>query len=180
MMKHENLVFVAKSLDGYIAGKNGELDWLHSIPNPEQIDMGYAEFMHRIDALVMGRNTFDTVCGFEGEWPYSKPVFVLSNSMNAIPEKFSDKAVLMKGSLSEVLSAIHEKGFHKLYIDGGATVNSFLAEGLIDEMIITTMPIILGGGIPLFKELPKAINLKHIKSEVFINQVVQNWYQVEK
>ena len=74
-----NIVYIATSLDGYIADKSGKLDWLHSIPNPDNLDFGFADFMNRIDAIVMGRNTFETVCGFEGMWPYSKRVFVLKN-----------------------------------------------------------------------------------------------------
>ena len=76
MTKTANRIFIATSLDGYIADSNGGIDWLHEIPNPEQLDMGFADFMAETDALVMGRKTFETVCGFDVEWPYSKPVFV--------------------------------------------------------------------------------------------------------
>jgi dihydrofolate reductase len=86
-----NIVFIATSLDGYIADKNDGLDWLDSIPNPENMDMGYVDLIDRIDALVMGRITFEKVCGFNCEWPYSKPVFVLSNSMKLIPEGYEKK-----------------------------------------------------------------------------------------
>ena len=79
-----NIVFIATSLDGYIADKDGELDWLQSIPNPENLDMGWVDFIERIDAVVMGRNTFDMVCSFDCDWPYSKPVFVLSNSLQSM------------------------------------------------------------------------------------------------
>ncbi|SHJ20520.1 dihydrofolate reductase family protein [Aquimarina spongiae] len=80
-MKKTNKVFIATSLDGYIADKDGGIDWLHAIPNPDNIDMRYNEFTSQIDALVMGRTTFETVCGFDIDWPYSKKVFVLSNSL---------------------------------------------------------------------------------------------------
>jgi len=176
-MKAKNLVFIACSLDGYIAGKNAELDWLHQTPNPENNDMGYSHFMDKIDALVMGKNTFATVCGFEGEWPYNVPVFVLSRTLNAIPEKFQDKAELLQGELNDVLKTIHAKGFKTLYIDGGATINSFLKADLIDEMTITSMPILLGGGTPLFKELPQTLNFSLIKSHVFLGAVVQSTYR---
>ena len=79
-----NTVFIATSLDGYIADKDGGLDWLNSIPNPDNLDMGWVNFIDRIDALVMGRRTFDKVCSFNCEWPYCKPVFVLSNSLESI------------------------------------------------------------------------------------------------
>lgn len=173
-MKKSNHVFIATSLDGFIADSKGGIDWLHTIPNPEEVDMGYAEFMSRIDALVMGRNTFETVCGFEMDWPYDKPVFVLSNFLKGIPEKFQTKATLVRGSLTEILKEIYDLGYHQLYIDGGATIQNFLKEDLIDEMTITTIPIILGGGIPLFATLPKALNFACKESIIYLDQVVQN------
>jgi len=176
-MKRKNIVFIAKSLDGYIAGKNGEIDWLNSIPNPENIDMGFVKLMERIDAIVMGRKTFELVCSFGGEWPYSRPLFVLSRTLESIPEKFQDKAELVKGSISEVLEILHQKGHDQLYIDGGTTIQSFLSEDLIDEMIITTIPILLGGGIPLFGALQQSMLFEHMESHVFLNQLVQNHYK---
>lgn len=176
-MEKKNKVFIGKSLDGYIAGKNGEIDWLDSIPNPDNIGMGYVKFMEGIDAIVMGRNTFELVCSFEGDWPYDKPLFVLSSTLTMIPEKYKDKASLVKGSMQEVLATIHQKGYHQLYIDGGITVQSFLKEDLIDELIITTIPILLGGGIPLFGELSKSLAFDHVESQVFLNQLVQNHYK---
>ena len=175
-----NTVFIATSLDGYIADKDGRLDWLQSIPNPDNLDMGWKNFIDRIDALVMGRNTFDVVCSFDCAWPYSKPVFVLSNSMRSIPEGYEGKAELIKGSLSVVIETIHQKGHKHLYIDGGVTVQSFLKEDLIDEIIITTIPILLGGGTPLFGELSGQIEFEHVKTEVFLNAIVQNHYRRKK
>jgi len=179
-VKGKNTVFIARSLDGYIAGKNGELDWLHAIPNPENIDMGFVKLMERVDAIVMGRTTFETVCGFEGEWPYNKPVFVLSTTLKTIPEKYKEKAELVKGTIPEILDSINKKGYKNLYIDGGTTIQSFLKEDLIDELIITTIPILLGGGFPLFRELPKQLAFEHVSSEVFLSQVVQDSYRRKK
>jgi dihydrofolate reductase len=175
-----NIVFIAASLDGYIAGKDGGVDWLHSIPNPENLDMGFVDLIDRIDALVMGRKTFEKVCSFDCDWPYSKPVFVLSNSMKSIPEGYKGKAETIKGSLSEILESIHQKGYKHLYIDGGVTVQSFLKEDLIDEMIITVIPILLGDGIQLFGELPKPMEFEYVKTEVFLNAIVQNHYRRKK
>ena len=170
----KNQVFIATSLDGCIADKSGSIDWLHSIPNPNNIDMGYGEFISKIDALVMGRKTFETVCGFDMDWPYQIPVFVLSNTLNEIYEKFKDKAQLVKGSLKEILGEIHGKGCYNLYIDGGATIQGFLKEDLIDEMTITIIPTLLGGGIPLFSELPNRLNFQCVESKIYLNKVVQN------
>lgn len=176
-MEKRNLVFIATSLDGYIADRKGRLDWLTTIPNPEQSDMGYNEFMAQVDALVMGRKTFETVCGFEGDWPYAKPVFIISRTLGTIAEEYRDKAELVIGSLTEILEQIHNKGYHKLYIDGGVTIQNFLKEDLIDEITITTIPIVLGGGTALFSKLPTELEFTLVSSKVFLNQLVQNHYQ---
>lgn len=175
-MEKKNKVFIATSLDGYIADKDGGIDWLHAIPNPDHIDMGYGAFNSRIDALVMGRTTFETVCGFDMDWPYQKPVFVLSNSMPHIPEKYQDKAEVVKGSLNDILAKIHNKGYYNLYIDGGQTIQSFLKEDLIDEMTITIIPYLLGGGIPLFGTLPEKLEFECVDSNIYLGKIVQNQF----
>jgi|TARA_R110000796_G_scaffold52146_4_gene122977 dihydrofolate reductase len=175
-MEKRNLVFIGASLDGYIADRNGGLNWLTAIPNPEQSDMGYTEFMAQVDALVMGRKTFETVCGFEGDWPYAKPIFIVSRTLDTIAEEYRDKAELVKGSLVQILEKIHNKGYHRLYIDGGVTIQNFLKEDLIDEITITTIPIVLGGGSALFSVLPKELEFTLVASKVFLDQLVQNHY----
>ena len=177
MIYKKNSVFIAKSLDGFIADKNGGIDWLHTIPNPKGITMGYMEFTNRIDALLMGRKTFETVLGFDVDWPYNKPVFVLSNQLEEIPKSHKGKAFLVKGSLTEVLSQIHQKGYHRLYIDGGTLIRSFLKEDLIDEMILTTIPILIGGGVALFADLPKQLKFDLIATKTYLNQITQNHYK---
>lgn len=176
-MENKNYVFIARSIDGYIASKDGGLDWLYSVPNPEQKDMGYTDFINKIDAIIMGRATFEVVCGFGGDWPYSKPVFVLSTTLKEVPEKYRKHAEVINGSLSEVLEEVHSGGFKHLYIDGGSTIQSFLKEDLIDEMIISTIPILLGGGFPLFGELDKTLEFEYQKSEVFLNEITQDTYK---
>ncbi|WP_300179107.1 dihydrofolate reductase family protein [uncultured Aliivibrio sp.] len=171
-----NSVFIATSLDGYIADKNGGIDWLHAIPNPDQNSMGYVEHFDRIDAMVMGRNTLDMVLSFGIDWPYSKPVFVLSNTMTLVPEGYEDKVFLVKGRLKKVLEQIHAKGFMNLYIDGGVTIQNFLKEDLIDEMIITTIPVLLGGGSPLFGNIESPLDFKCVKTETFLDAIVQNHF----
>ncbi len=176
-MKKKNIVFIARSLDGYIAGKNGEIDWLHAIPNPDNIDMGYGELMEEIEAIVMGRTTFETVLSFGIDWPYAKPVFVLSTSIKEVPEVLIGKVTLLHGEPQQIIETIHKKGYGTLYIDGGSTVQNFLKEDLIDELRITTIPILLGGGFPLFGDLPTPLKFDHIASHVYLDQVVQNWYK---
>lgn len=175
-MKTSNKVFIATSLDGYIADKNGGIEWLHAIPNPENSDMGYGNFTAQIDALVMGRTTFETVCGFDIDWPYKKPVYVLSNKLKEVPEELKDKVFLVKGTLTEILAQIHKNEHYNLYIDGGKTIQSFLKEDLIDSITITTIPKLLGGGFPLFAELPKMLDFECSESKVYSNKVVQNTF----
>jgi len=170
----KNSIFIATSLDGYIADKNGGIDYLHSIPNPDGDDMGYSNFIAGIDAIVMGRTTFETVCSFDIDWPYTIPVFVLSNTLTEIPEPYKGKAYLARGPLTEVLASIHEQGFHNLYIDGGKTIQSFLQEDLIDEMIITTIPTLLGGGFPLFGDLINPLQFKCAETNLLLKAVVQS------
>jgi dihydrofolate reductase len=176
-MDTRNSVFIATSLDGFIADDKGGIDWLNTIPNPDHLDMGYGDFISRIDAIVMGRITFETVCSFDMDWPYSIPVFVISNSMTKIPENFADKARLVKGNVKEILDVIHEQGFSRLYIDGGATIQSFLKEDLIDEMIITIVPILLGAGVPLFSQLPRTLEFECTYTKIFLDKLVQNHYK---
>lgn len=171
-----NIVYIATSLDGFIADKNGNLDWLNAIPNPEQSDFGWAKFLNSIDAIVMGRKTFEAVCGFDCPWPYPKPVYVVSNSLKSL-KSHSDKATLIQGAPSHIVNTLHSKGYRNLYIDGGITIKHFLEENLIDEMVITTIPILLGGGTPLFSGLKSSIDFNLIKSEVILNSIVKNHYQ---
>ncbi len=172
-----NIVYIAASLDGYIADRNGGLDWLHRIPNPETDDYGWNAFIERIDAIVMGRNTFDIVCGFGGTWPYPCPVYVWSSSLESVPEEYAGKALLIRGSVEEVLAQVQADGHSTLYIDGGRTVQSFLREDVIDELIVTRIPVLLGGGAPLFGDLPAELWFEHVETKVFGNALVQSRYQ---
>jgi dihydrofolate reductase len=174
--KASNSIFIATSLDGYIADKSGGIDWLQALPNPGNEDMGYQEFIQRMDAVVMGRGTFETVLGFDIPWPYQKRVFVLSESLKEIPEAYRDKVFLLKGKPAEVLDQIHAKGYHKLYIDGGNTIRNFLKADLIDEMVLTTIPVLLGGGSPLFGDLPCPLSFELKGSKTFLNQITQRHY----
>lgn len=171
-----NIVYIATSLDGYIADKENRLDWLNEIPNPNHIDCGFANFMNRIDAIIMGRNTFETVLSFDCKWPYKKPVFVLSNSLQTLPDVSAGKAELIKGSPKEVVEQLNQKGMADIYIDGGKTVQSFLKHDLIDEMVITTVPILLGAGIPLFAHLESPVRFSLLKSDIYLDSLVQNHY----
>jgi len=171
-----NMVYIATSLDGYIADRNGNLDWLNGVPNPDNSDYGFAAFMDRIDALIMGQKTLQTVLEFGGEWPYSKPVFVWSTTLKTIPGELQGKAEIIHGSVHSVLAALRDRGFTRLYIDGGKTIQSLLEQDLIDELIITKIPVLLGGGVPLFGSLPTHLQFEHLGTEVFGGQLVQSRY----
>lgn len=172
-----NKVFIATSLDGYIAGQNNEIDWLESIPNPDHIDMGYQAHIESVDALLMGKNTMRLVAEMPIEWPYCKPVFVLSQTMDSVPKELEGKVSIVKGSIKEILVSINKQGYKNLYIDGGMTIQSFLKEDLIDEITITTIPILLGGGIPLFSNLSQRLEFRCVESTAFENGVCQNKFK---
>jgi len=176
-MEKSNKVFIATSIDGYIADIDGGIDWLDAIPEINSIDTGYNEFMENVDALLMGRNTFETVSGFDIDWPYKKPVFVISHSLTELNGKFKNNAHLIKGSLEEILRQIHANGCNHLYIDGGKVIQSFLIDDLIDEMVITTIPVVLGDGIPLFSKISFPLNFECYRTEHFLGAVVQSYFR---
>lgn len=173
-------VFIATSLDGFISRADGSIDWLNdkraSIPEGEE--GGFNPFMARIDALVMGRNTFEQVLGFD-TWAYGEtPIIVLSRQLTQLPEKSPATAMLSSAEPAQLVKQLAEKGLNRLYIDGGLTVQSFLAAGLIDEITITVIPVILGSGKPLFGSLPKEQWLELLESKTFSTGLVQHKYRV--
>jgi len=171
-----NFVYIAASLDGYIADPQGGIEWLNEFPNPEGSDYGWTEFLSGIDAISMGRKTFEKVLSFES-WPYQLPIFVLSTSLQEIPASLIDKVEIIRGSPREVIELLHGRGFQNLYIDGGKTVQGFLAADLVDELIITRIPILLGKGISLFGELEDRLRFVHKGTDVYDNGLVQSRYQ---
>jgi dihydrofolate reductase len=167
-------VFVGTSVDGFIARPNGALDFLDAGGGGES--HGYEEFIATIDALVMGRGTYETVLGF-GKWPYHKPVFVLSNKPIA-PAPAGAVVEHMSGDPHEIVAALEKRGFKHLYIDGGVTIQRFLAAGLIDRLIVTRVPVLIGSGIPLFGPLPRDLLLKHVATRSFAGGMVQSEYAI--
>ena len=171
-------VYIATSVDGFIAREDGSVDWLTGGADAASGDYGYQAFMDSVDALVMGRSTFELVLTF-GAWPYGeKPVVVLSSQQMEIPEEIAGTVSLMNGTPAEVVQQLSERGYRHLYIDGGQTIQGFLRAGLIQTLIITKLPILIGSGIPLFGALPEDIHLKHIETSHYQNGFVQSTYQV--
>ncbi len=173
-------VFIACSLDGFIARPDGSIDWLEkaNLAVPKGEDCGYAAFSKDVDALVMGRKTFELVLGFE-QWPYNGiPVIVLSKSLEALPSGLPKDVTLSSETPAVLCSRLALLGMKKLYIDGGKTIQSFLLEGLISEIIITQIPVLIGEGIPLFGPLKNEIQLQHLSTHAYEFGFVQNHYKV--
>jgi dihydrofolate reductase len=172
-------VFTATSLDGYIARENGDLDWLPADGDmPDGEDYGYKAFMSGIDLLVMGRHTFEKVLTF-GPWPYgNKPVVVLTSRSPGPPPPPTGTVEFMAGTPQDIVARLAERGAHHLYVDGGITIQRFLAAGLIQRLIITRIPIILGSGIPLFGRTGRDIKLHHVATREYPSGFVQSEYSV--
>lgn len=169
------VAYVATSLDGYIARANGGLDWLPTPPDGE--DYGWSAFLQGIDAIVMGRSTFETVLSF-GRWPYGEiPVLVLSSTRKEVPEVVASRVELLDLGPRDVLRYLAERGAGRVYVDGGRTIQAFLREKLLDELVITTVPIVLGGGIPLFGPMDDALRLTHASTEVLPGGLVKSTYR---
>jgi dihydrofolate reductase len=163
-------VFVGVSVDGFLARRDGALDFL-----PEDAeDHGYAEFFASVDALVIGRKTHETVLAFP-DWPYGdKPVFMLSSSPT------SDVRVeRLQGEPRAILDALAERGFAHVYVDGGETIQRFLRAGAIDRLVVTRVPVLIGEGIPLFGPLAGDVKLRHVATRAFPSGLVQSEYVLD-
>ncbi|HST12685.1 MAG TPA: dihydrofolate reductase family protein [Terriglobales bacterium] len=168
-------VFIGTSVDGFIARPNGDLDFL---PLDGGEPHGYNEFIAGIDALVIGRKTFETVLAFP-QWPYGrKRVVVLSS--RPLDFSLAKGAVIeqMGGSPAEIVAKLTATGARNLYIDGGVTIQRFLRAGLIQRLIITRVPVLIGEGIPLFGTLPRDIKLRHVATQHYASGLVKTEYQV--
>lgn len=146
-------VFIATSLDGFIAGPGDDLSWLPA-PEPESPagDFGYGAFMAGIGALLMGRRTYDVVAGFEGEWPYGDRPVLVPTHRPLTPKVPTVRAV--SGEIGALVSAAHAAaGERDVYIDGGELIRQALQASLVDELTVTVIPIALGAGVPLFAGL---------------------------
>ncbi len=172
-----NIVYIGTSLDGYISSPDGSLEWLNSVPNPEGSDLGFSKFMERVDAIVMGRLTFETVVGVGRGWHYPKPGIILSSTLSSVPEEFADHVLLANGSPSAIVQLAHQQGYRNLYIDGGNTIQNFLREDLIDELIVTELPILLGGGDRLFGTIEQQLMFELVSTEILLGQMVKKHHR---
>lgn len=167
-------VFVGTSLDGFLARPDGSFDFLPADPEPH----GFEEFFASVDALVIGRKTFETAASFPG-WPYEKkPVIVLTSTPSAW--KAPDGAVceFMNPTPQEVIDRLTQRGMKHLYIDGGLTIQRFLEAGLITRLVITRVPVLIGVGIPLFGPLSRDVRVEHVATRSYPSGLVQSEYTI--
>ncbi len=175
-------VFIAISLDGFIAREDGSIDWLTEASEKMNNSGGYEEFIQRIDVIVMGRNSYEKVLSFGVEWPYKgTEVIVLSRRKIEIPEALIAQNVSCSSeTLEQLCQRLSRNGAKRLYIDGGVTIQRFLNEGKIDDITIMFMPILIGSGKSLFAALHQDIALQHVKTTTYHGGFVQVSYKVIK
>jgi dihydrofolate reductase len=168
-------VFVGISVDGFLARRNGDLDFLPPVPEPH----GYDEFMAGIDAIVIGRKTFETVLAFGG-WAYGeRRVVVLSSQPLDFSPIRGGNVEQMAGPPAQIVAKLAASGAHHLYVDGGITIQRFLSAGVIQRLIITRVPVLIGDGIPLFGTLPQDIRLHHVRTQHYPSGLVQSEYRID-
>jgi dihydrofolate reductase len=168
-------VFIGTSVDGFIARPNGDLDFL---PAGGGEPHGYNEFMATVDALVIGRKTFDTVLAFP-EWPYGdKRVVVLSSRPVDFSAVRGGVVEQMAGAPAEIVAKLAASGVEHIYVDGGMTVQRFLRAGLVQRLTITRVPVLIGVGIPLFGSLPHDVRLRHVATQHYPSGLVKSEYEV--
>ncbi|HVL10210.1 MAG TPA: dihydrofolate reductase family protein [Burkholderiaceae bacterium] len=173
-------VFIAASLDGFIARADGDISWLVARDDATE-DHGYLAFIADKDMIVMGRGTYEKALTF-GEWPYDLPVLVLSRLLAdaPVPDALKYKVRFSSCTPQETMDELATKGVRRIYVDGGQLVQSFLREGLITDMVITQVPVLIGSGKPLFGMLPQDIDLKLVSSISFPSGLVQSCYRVSQ
>jgi dihydrofolate reductase len=172
-MDIEGLVFIGASVDGYIAREDGDMDWL--ISRGQAVgDTGYDDFFASVDAVAMGRTTYEKVLALD-IWPYQDtPVHVVSSTLGGR----AAEQVQVHRTIDDLCAALKDEDIKRVYIDGGRLVQGFLRRGLVSELTITHVPVLLGGGIPLFGRLDADLPLEHIRTRVLGGGAVQTTYRV--
>lgn len=171
-------MFMAMSLDGFVAREDFGLDWLLKQKTDGE-DHGYAAFMESIDGLVMGSGSYRTALTFDS-WIYDKHVVVLSKSLTAedIPEALTGKVSISRLEPRPIMAALSDKGWKRAYVDGGKIIQSFMREGLIADMTVTIVPILIGEGKRMFGQLDADIDLRLLESKSFPSGLVTSRYEV--
>ena len=171
-MRPQCSVFIATSLDGFIARRDGALDWLAKFQTPGE-DYGYARFAESIDTLVIGRKTYDVVLGF-GAWPYEGKRVVVLTSRPLVP---LHGETVHSGDIASLLDALARDGAKHVYVDGGAVVQQFLSAGAVDDLTVSIIPVLLGEGVPLFGKIERDVGLELVASRSYPSGLVQLEYR---
>ncbi len=180
-------VYIATSVDGFIAKTDGSVDWLHTagktdVDMGEHADMGWSSFIASQDCLIMGRKCMEVISNMNltpEQWPYGDMrIIVLSNTLKHAPDNMKDKVELYSGDLHSLMAMLESQGHKHAYIDGGQTIQAFINLQLVNEMIITKAPILLGEGVPLFGKTARDIKLEQAKATAFANDFIQVHYTV--
>ncbi|CAG35434.1 dihydrofolate reductase family protein [Desulfotalea psychrophila] len=171
-------VYIATSLDGYIARADGDISWLREAGSSAgQEDYGYGEFFRSVDCMILGRKSFETVLSFP-TWPYTgKRVIVLTKTLEEIPARVRGRVELYSGLMKELVASLEAEGCRRIYIDGGKIIRSFLRKNLLTDITITRIPLLLGEGIRLFGETGYDIKLRHIKTKSYESGFVKSTYE---
>lgn len=168
--------FIATSLDGYIARPDQSIDWLENATSDATEDYGYEDFMSNITSVVMGRKTFQRILTFP-EWPFQhQRVIVLSKTMKEVPPSLRDSVQLFDGTSTQLVEILEAEGDTHIYVDGSRAIQSFISEGFLTDIILTTLPILIGDGISLFGDLPRDVHLDHVSTRAYQNGFVQSHY----
>jgi dihydrofolate reductase len=172
-------VFIATSVDGFIARPDGSLDWLPAGGEGGE-DYGYAAFMQTVDGIVMGRFTYESVLGFES-WPFDKPVVGMSRTLGAgdVPAHLGGKLRITAAQPAQLVAELRAEGWSSAYIDGGAVIRAFLAAGEVGEMTLTRVPVLIGAGRPLFGDIGCDLRLECLGSQAYPGGMVSTRYRVQ-
>ena len=170
-------VFIATTLDGFIAREDGAIDWLEGWSGDG--DCGYTDFITSVDTLVLGRNSFEKVLTFDQPWPYEGlRVVVLSSGSLSVPDALAASVEVMTLEPVPLLRQLGATGSRHVYVDGGVTIQRFLRAGAVQDVTLTRVPVLIGSGLPLFGELTDDIELAHVETTAYPDGLVQSRYRV--
>ena len=166
-------VFIATTLDGFIARTDGRIDWLSIVERPGE-DYGYARFFDSVDTVVVGRKTYATVLGF-GAWLYAgKRCVVMTHTLG--PSRHGEE--FYEGAPEQLVDRLTLEGAKRIYVDGGAVIQQFLSAGLVTDVVVSIVPILLGEGVRLFGETARDVGLEFVEARSFASGLVQLEYRV--
>jgi len=187
-------IFIAPSVDGYIATENGGVHWLEMVGKSvsekesssdlmKHFNMSMPKYMQSVDCMIIGRKLMEVLSSFNltpEQWPYGNTrIIVLSNTIKEAPSNLINKVEMYSGSIPELITKLEQEGHKHAYVDGGTTITTFLNLEFINEMTLTQAPVLLGSGIPLFGKLSKQINLEDAQATAFPNNFVELKYKVK-